>query len=60
MVHYPLLTLLEVAELLNMAPRTIYVWSQQRKLPAFKLGTKWMYDSKEINTWVESNRFHGK
>lgn len=60
MAHYPLLTLQEVADLLNMAPRTIYVWTQQGKLPAFKLGSTWRYNSKEIEAWIESNRFNGK
>ena len=58
MKHYPLLTLHEVAEALHMAPRTIYVWTQSGKLPAFKLGTKWMYDLNEIDEWVERNRIN--
>tara|TARA_R100000152_G_C6737263_1_gene161337 strand:+ start:780 stop:998 length:219 start_codon:yes stop_codon:yes gene_type:complete len=58
MKHYPLLTLHEVAEALNIAPRTVYAWTQKGQLPAFKLGTKWMYDLKEIDKWVEEQRIN--
>tara|TARA_Y100000034_G_scaffold46961_1_gene57819 strand:- start:228 stop:464 length:237 start_codon:yes stop_codon:yes gene_type:complete len=58
MKHYPLLTLHEVAEALNVAPRTIYAWGKQGKIPAFKLGTKWMFDLKEIDAWVERQRLN--
>ena len=56
MKHYPLLTLQEVAKMLGLAERTIYVWSQKGKLPAFKLGTKWAFDLNEINEWLERQR----
>ena len=51
-----LLTLPQVAKLLGLAERTIYVWSQQGKIPAFKLGTAWRYRSGEIDAWVETQR----
>jgi excisionase family DNA binding protein len=51
-----LLTLPQVAKLLGLAERTIYVWSQQGKIPAFKLGTAWRYRSDEIDAWVETQR----
>lgn len=55
-----LLTLAQVAEMLNLAERTIYVWSQQGKIPAFKLGTAWRYQTDEITAWLESKRFNGQ
>ena len=51
-----LLTLPEVAKLLGFKERTIYLWSQEGKLPAFKLGTTWRYRSDEIDAWLESHR----
>ena len=42
--------------MLGLAERTIYVWSQKGKLPAFKLGTKWAFDLNEINEWLERQR----
>ena len=51
-----LLTLQQVAKLLGLAERTIYVWSQEGKLPAFKLGTTWRYKEGEILEWLETQR----
>ena len=54
-----LLTLPQVAKMLGLAERTIYVWSQEGKLPAFKLGTAWRYRADEIDKWVETQRTAG-
>ena len=54
-----LLTLPQVAKMLGLAERTIYVWSQEGKLPAFKLGTAWRYRADEIDAWLESQRSTG-
>jgi len=54
-----LLTLPQVAKLLGLAERTIYVWSQQGKIPAFKLGTAWRYRAGEIDKWIETQRPSG-
>ena len=54
-----LLTLPQVAKILGLAERTIYVWSQEGKLPAFKLGTAWRYRADEIDAWVEAQRTAG-
>ncbi len=54
-----LLTLPQVAKMLGLAERTIYVWSQEGTLPAFKLGTAWRYRADEIDKWVETQRTAG-
>jgi excisionase family DNA binding protein len=51
-----LMTLPEVAEYLGMAERTIYVWAQQAKIPAFKLGASWRFRRGEIDSWLDSQR----
>lgn len=51
-----LLTLPQVAKMLGLAERTIYVWSQEGKLPAFKLGSAWRYRQAEIDEWLETQR----
>ena len=51
-----LMSLPEVAEYLGMAERTIYLWAQQGKIPAFKLGSSWRFRRVEIDTWLESQR----
>ena len=50
------MSLPEVAEYLGMAERTIYVWAQQGKIPAFKLGSSWRFRRVEIDTWLEEQR----
>ena len=55
-----LLTLPQVAKMLGLAERTIYVWSQEGKLPAFKLGSSWRYRQEEIDEWLETQRSSGK
>ena len=51
-----LLTLPQVAKMLGLAERTIYAWSQEGKLPAFKLGSSWRYRQAEIDKWLETQR----
>jgi excisionase family DNA binding protein len=50
------MSLPEVATYLGMAERTIYVWVQQSKIPAFKVGASWRFRRSEIDAWLESQR----
>ncbi len=50
------MSLPEVATYLGMAERTIYVWAQQGKIPAFKLGASWRFRRSEIDAWLETQR----
>ena len=50
------MSLPEVATYLGMAERTSYVWAQQGKIPAFKLGTSWRFRRAEIDSWLETQR----
>ena len=51
-----LMSLPDVAAYLGMAERTIYLWAQQGKIPAFKLGTSWRFRRSEIDAWLETQR----
>ena len=51
-----LLTLPQVAEYLGLAQRTLYLWAQQGKIPAFKLGTSWRFRRSDIDAWLETQR----
>ena len=51
-----LMSLPEVASYLGMAERTIYMWAQNGKLPAFKLGASWRFRKSEIDAWLETQR----
>ncbi len=51
-----LMSLPQVASYLGMAERTIYMWAQQGKVPAFKLGASWRFRRSEIDAWLETQR----
>ena len=51
-----LLTLPQLANYLGMAERTIYVWAQQGKIPAFKIGAAWRFRRSDIDAWLETQR----
>ena len=46
----------EVAKYLGMTERTIYMWAQQGKLPAFKVGSVWRFRRADVDRWLESTR----
>ena len=51
-----LMSLPQVARYLGMAERTIYLWAQQGRIPAFKLGASWRFRKSEIDAWLETQR----
>ena len=51
-----LMTLPEVAQYLGLAERTIYLWAQLGRLPAFKLGSSWRFRKSEVDGWLETQR----
>ena len=46
----------EVAKYLGVGERTIYLWAQQGKLPAFKTGSVWRFRRSDLDRWLESTR----
>ena len=46
----------EVAKYLGVTERTIYQWAQQKKIPAFKVGSVWRFRRSEVDRWLESSR----
>ena len=51
-----LLTLPQLARYLGVAERTLYVWAQQGKVPAFKIGVTWRFRRSDIDAWLETQR----
>ena len=51
-----LLSIPQVASYLDVAERTILMWAQQEKLPAFKIGSMWRFRKSDIDQWLESQR----
>lgn len=51
-----LMTLQDLAEYLQIAERTAYQWTQQGKIPGFKLGSVWRFRRTEIDLWIEERK----
>ena len=51
------LTLEQIAEYLQMSTSSIYKMVQAGKIPAYKVGRQWRFKKKEIDRWVEKNKF---
>lgn len=51
-----LLSVSQLASYLGIAERTIFLWAQQNKLPAFKLGSMWRFRRADIDEWLENQR----
>lgn len=48
-----LYTVSEVAALLNVDVRTVYLWQKEKKLPALKLGgTTWRIREKDLKLFI--------
>jgi len=41
------------AALLRMEPRTIKEWARDGKLPATKVGRRWLYSRAQLMRWIE-------
>ena len=51
-----LLTVKEVAEILNCRPSTVYAWAKCGEIPCYKIGGLLRFDQKEIEEWIKSNQ----
>jgi excisionase family DNA binding protein len=47
-----ILTIVEVANYLKVAERTVYRLAAAKKLPAFKVGGAWRFSRAEIDSWI--------
>ena len=54
MANDEILTISEVAELLKIAEKTVYVLAQRREVPGFKVGGQWRFSRAAINLWIET------
>jgi excisionase family DNA binding protein len=49
-----LLTVKELAELLNVRPKTVYQWANLSQIPAIKLNGTLRFDVADIISWIEA------
>ncbi len=50
-----IMTLEEIAKYLKLKPQTIYVWAQEGKIPAAKLGKEWRFKKTIIDKWFNEH-----
>ncbi len=48
-----ILTILEVANYLKVAERTVYRLAAAKKIPAFRVGGAWRFSRAEIDQWIK-------
>ncbi len=48
------MTVIEVAEYLNVHPSTIYRLLRRKVIPAFRVGSVWRFNRESIDTWRTS------
>lgn len=49
-----LLTIKQVAQLLQLRETTIYAWVKNGKIPAIKVGRSWQFRQSELTLWLDS------
>lgn len=51
-----LMTLKDVAQYLQVAERTVYLWAQGGQIPSFKLGNVWRFKKSDLEAWFEEQK----
>lgn len=50
------LTVEEICEYLQVSKAPIYKWIEQRSMPAHRVGSRWMFQRTEIDTWIKDRK----
>ena len=56
----PLLTIKQVAEILQWNPFTVTKKVEKGELPGFKMGREWRFRVIDITTWIDEHRQKGR
>jgi excisionase family DNA binding protein len=51
-----ILTIAQVAQLLQLGERTIYRLARTGELPGRKIGNKWRFEREQIGAWIRGER----
>lgn len=54
MTQDEILTIRDVAELLNVGEKTVYTMAQRGELPAFKVWGQWRFCRGDIGAWIDA------
>ena len=55
-----LLTVKQVAEILQWNPFTVTKKAEKGELPGFKLGREWRFSQADIIRWIDEKKSHGQ
>ena len=58
--HFVFLTAKEVSNILRLSEQTIVRWANTKKIPAYKFGLQWRFESKSLNTWISGQYYTGE
>lgn len=50
--EFPLMTIEQVAQLLQLQPETVRTMARQGRIPALRIGRLWRFDRKQIEIWL--------
>ena len=50
-----IMTIEEIAKYLKLKPQTIYIWAQNGKIPAAKLGKEWRFKKSVVDKWFNQH-----
>jgi excisionase family DNA binding protein len=50
--EYPLMTIEQVAQFLQLQPETVRTMARQGRIPALRVGRLWRFDRKQIELWL--------
>jgi excisionase family DNA binding protein len=46
----------QMAEMLNVARKTVVTMAREGRIPSIRLGRFYRFDSEEIDRWIQKNR----
>ena len=53
-----LLSIREASEALGLSRHTLYSWVCQRRIPYVKAGRRTMFDTRDLDKWIERMKVH--
>jgi len=56
MASEALMNIKELSKYLRVETTTLYHWSKQGRIPAYKLGTMWRFRKSDIDEWLEGQK----
>ena len=46
----------QVAEKIGHTSQTVKIWAREGRIPSYKPGNKYLFDKKEIEIWIKSQK----